>query len=47
MTFARLTLSPFVLQPDITFFGEELDDRFERRLFADRESVECVLPTLT
>ena len=33
-----LTVGPS--KPDITFFGEELDDRFDKRLQIDRESVE-------
>ncbi|CDZ98838.1 Sirtuin 5 and related class III sirtuins (SIR2 family) [Phaffia rhodozyma] len=39
----RSNLPPAVIKPDITFFGEPLDDRFDRCLFADRESVDLLL----
>ncbi|KAL7413577.1 DHS-like NAD/FAD-binding domain-containing protein [Mrakia frigida] len=32
-----------VMKPDITFFGEKLDDRFDRCLFSDREEVDLLI----
>ena len=31
------------MQPDITFFGEKLDDVFDRSLAEDREKVDLLL----
>jgi NAD-dependent SIR2 family protein deacetylase len=36
-----MTLS--ITQPDITFFGEKLGDKFENALFKDREDVDLLL----
>lgn len=30
-------------QPDITFFGEKLNDEFDRLFFADRDEVDLLL----
>jgi len=32
-----------ILKPDITFFGEKLNDRFDKALFEDREEVDLLL----
>jgi NAD-dependent histone deacetylase SIR2 len=32
-----------VFQPDITFFGEKLDDTFEKSLQEDRDQVDLLL----
>lgn len=32
-----------VMKPDITFFGEKLDDKFDRSLEADREKVDLLI----
>jgi len=34
---------PWIMKPDITFFGEKLGDRFETALFKDREEVDLLL----
>ena len=31
------------IQPDITFFGEKLNDEFDRLFFADRDEVDLLL----
>ncbi|KAH7105986.1 SIR2-domain-containing protein [Auriculariales sp. MPI-PUGE-AT-0066] len=39
----QITLAPGVMKPDITFFGEKLNDDFDRLLFQDREHVDLLL----
>ncbi|KAI0311361.1 DHS-like NAD/FAD-binding domain-containing protein [Amylostereum chailletii] len=34
---------PWIMKPDITFFGEKLTDNFEKALAADRERVDLIL----
>lgn len=33
----------FFMQPNITFFGEKLTDKFEKLLLVDREDVDLLL----
>ena len=35
--------APLIAQPDIVFFGEKLDDSFDRSLLADRDEVDLLL----
>ncbi|KZV69310.1 SIR2-domain-containing protein [Peniophora sp. CONT] len=37
------TYPPWIMKPDITFFGEKLTDDFEDALIADREQVDLIL----
>jgi len=36
-------LPPYVMKPSITFFGEKLSSRFDRKLLADRDKVDLLL----
>jgi len=34
---------PWIMKPDITFFGEKLSDEFDHSLLADRQEIDLLI----